>query len=402
MDFIKQIKDGGVTSAQGFVAAGISAGLKKGGKKDMSLIASTIPAEAAATFTTNQVKAAPVKVSMQHLGKNKIKAVIINSGNANACTGVMGIKNAKEMTELTGSLLGVKGKEILVCSTGRIGVPLPMPTIRKGIRKAAKKLSPEQGIDAAKAIMTTDTFRKEFAVRIKIDGCKVTIGGMAKGAGMIHPNMATMLCVITTDANIDRATLRACTYNAVENSFNRISVDGDTSTNDTVMVLANGMAGNHVLKSYHPHLDRFQKALTEVMRALARMIVEDGEGITKVVEVAVKGAASYADAKAATLAVVRSALVKTSWCGQDPNWGRIMDAIGYSSAKVREELVEIYYDGLLVVANGQISKVPFAKVRKIVRKRHFTITINLHLGAGEHSILTTDLTEKYVELNKGE
>jgi glutamate N-acetyltransferase/amino-acid N-acetyltransferase len=277
-----------------------------------------------------------------------------------------------------------------------------MPQVRKGIEKAATKLSAKNGEEAAKAIMTTDTCRKEFAMRFKVDGRKVTIGGMAKGSGMIHPNMATMLCVITTDANIDKAALKACVADAVEQSFNRISVDGDTSTNDTVIVLANGVSRTHLLKSYHPQFDMFKKTLTHVMRKLARMIVEDGEGITRVVDVVVKGAANAQEAKLAALAVAKSELIKTSWTGGDPNWGRIMAALGYSGARVREEMVEIFYDGLLAVVNGQRSKTPLVKLRKLVRRPKFTITIHLHSGMGEYSILTTDLTEEYVQINKGE
>lgn len=401
-DGLKIVKNGGVTSAQGFVASGVSAGIKPGDKKDVAVVCSTVPAHVAATFTTNQVKAAPVRVSMAHVRNGNVRGVVLNSGNANACTGVRGIKNARAMVDAVAEELDCKAKEILVCSTGRIGIQLPMPKVKRGIKKALAKLSPAGGAEAAKAIMTSDTFRKEFAVRIKIDGRKVTIGGMAKGAGMIHPQMATMLCVITTDAAIDKATLSDCVYESVEQSFNRISVDGDTSTNDTVMVFSNGLAQNPVLKSYHPQLGLFQKALTTVMRRLSRMIVQDGEGVSKMVEVIIKGAASNADAKAAGLAVARSALVKCSWCGEDPNWGRLMDAIGYSGARIKEEMVEIYYDGLLAVSNGEASRTPVAKLRKIVRKAAFTITIHLHTGSGEYSILTTDLTEKYVEFNKGE
>ncbi len=368
----------------------------------MSLIVSASTSEVAAVFTTNQVKAAPVKVSFQHSRNGGVRGVIINAGNANACTGLQGLRDAQEMTRITAKLVGCKAKEILVCSTGRIGVPLPMAKIRRGIRKAYRKLTPNGGAKAAEAIMTTDTFRKEASTQIEIDGKQVTIGGMAKGAGMIHPNMATMLCMITTDAVIDKRTLRRCVEDSVEQSFNRISVDGDTSTNDSVIVLANGQAGNNPLRSYHPKLEIFQSALRSVMRQLSCMIVEDGEGISKVVEVAVKGAANYADAKAATLAVGKSTLVKCSWCGEDPNWGRIMDALGYSNARIREEMIEIYYNGLQAVVNGRRSKVPEARIRKIVRQRSFTITINLHMGDGEYSLLTTDLTEKYVALNKGE
>ncbi len=398
----KTIKGGGITSATGFKAAGVACGIKPRGEKDLALIISEVPAEAAATFTTNQVKAAPVKVTMKHMHNGRIHGVVINSGCANACTGVGGIADAKQMVEITAAEFDSKPKEWLVCSTGRIGTRLPMPKIRKGIEKAVKKLSSKGGVEAAKAIMTTDTRRKEFAMRFKIDGRKVSIGGMAKGAGMIHPNMATMLCVVTTDAAIDRAALKSCVDEAVELSFNRISVDGDTSTNDTVIVLANGLSGTNLLKSYHPQFGFFKKTLTHVMRKLARMIVEDGEGITRVVDVVVKGAASHNDAKLAALAVAKSELIKTSWTGGDPNWGRIMAALGYSGARVREEMVEIYYDGLLAVVGGQPSKTPLIKLKKVARQPKFTITIHLHAGAGEYSILTTDLTEEYVRINKGE
>jgi len=398
----KTIKGGGVTSAVGFRAAGIAAGIKPRGEKDLALVVSQVPAEAAATFTTNLVKAAPVKVSMKHMHNGRIQGVVINSGCANACTGVGGIADAKKMVEIVADEFASKPKEWLVCSTGRIGTRLPMPKIRRGIEKAAKKLDKKNGAEAAKAIMTTDTRRKEFAMRFKVDGRKVTIGGMAKGAGMIHPNMATMLCVVTTDAAVDRAALKSCVDEAVELSFNRISVDGDTSTNDTVIVLANGLSGTNPIKSYHPQYNLFKKTLTHVMRKLARMIVEDGEGITRVVDVVVKGAASYQDAKLAALAVAKSELIKTAWTGGDPNWGRIMAALGYSGARVREEMVEIFYDGLVAVTGGQPAKTPLVKLKRVARQPKFTITIQLHLGTGEYSILTTDLTEEYVKINKGE
>jgi glutamate N-acetyltransferase/amino-acid N-acetyltransferase len=398
----KVIKDGGVTSAQGFQAAGIACGLKEGRAKDLALIVSDAPAEVAATFTTNAVKAAPVKVSMKHAHNGKIRGVVVNSGCANACTGVGGITDAKAMIEHAAGVTQTKPREWLVCSTGRIGTRLPMAKILKGIDKAAAKLGAESGIEAAKAIMTTDTRRKEFAMRFKVGGRKVTIGGMAKGAGMIHPNMATMLCFVTTDVSIDKATLRSCVDEAVELSFNRISVDGDTSTNDTVIVLANGASGTNVLKSYHPQYNLFKKTLTHVMRKLARMIVEDGEGITRVVDVVVKGAASAQDARLAALAIAKSELIKTSWAGGDPNWGRIMAALGYSGARVREEMIDIYYDGIVAVASGQPSKTPIARLKKIARQAKFTLTIHLHAGPAEYSVLTTDLTEEYVRINLGE
>jgi glutamate N-acetyltransferase/amino-acid N-acetyltransferase len=398
----KVIRNGGVTSALGFQAAGIACGLKDGREKDLALIVSDVPAEVAATFTTNLVKAAPVRVSMKHAQNGKIRGVVVNSGCANACTGVGGITDSKATIAHAATVTQTKPREWLVCSTGRIGTRLPMPKILKGIDKAAAKLGAENGVEAAKAIMTSDTRRKEFAMRFKVGGRKVTIGGMAKGAGMIHPNMATMLCFITTDVSIDKATLRDCVDEAVELSFNRISVDGDTSTNDTVIVLANGRSGTNLLKSYHAQYNLFKKTLTHVMRKLARMIVEDGEGITRVVDVVVKGAANAQDAKLAALAVAKSELIKTSWAGGDPNWGRIMAALGYSGARVREEMVEIFYDGLVAVVNGGVSKTPVARLKKIARQPKFTITIHLHSGAGEYSVLTTDLTEEYVRINLGE
>ncbi len=258
----KVIKDGGVTSAQGFKAAGIACGIKPRGAKDLALIVSDVPAEVAATFTTNLVKAAPVKVSMHHVRNGKIRGIVVNAGCANACTGVGGISDAKAMIEHAAKKSKTNPRDWLVCSTGRIGTRLPMVQVRKGIEKANAKLGYDNGTEAAKAIMTTDTRRKEFAMRFKVDGRKVTIGGMAKGAGMIHPNMATMLCFITTDACIDKATLRSCVDEAVEHSFNRISIDGDTSTNDTVVVLANGLSGTNMLKSYHPQFNLFKKTLT--------------------------------------------------------------------------------------------------------------------------------------------
>ncbi|MDE1170582.1 MAG: bifunctional glutamate N-acetyltransferase/amino-acid acetyltransferase ArgJ [Verrucomicrobium sp.] len=401
---IVSIPGGGVTSAAGFRAAGVAAGIKKGRNRDVALVVSDEPAEAAALFTTNQVKAAPVKVSMAHARSGKIRAIVANAGCANACTGIAGLRDAKETTEAVAAALGCKAREILVCSTGRIGVPLPMPALRRGVKAAAAKLdaSPRTALKAAEAIMTTDTFAKHCAVRVEIDGHPVTIGGMAKGAGMIHPDMATMLCFLTTDARIERQALRRCLEDCAGQSFNRISVDGDTSTNDTVILLANGRARNAKLTRHHPQYSLFRQALRHVMRELARLIVEDGEGTSKVVEIIVKGAASAHDAQRAAVAVGTSTLVKCSWCGEDPNWGRIMDALGYSGAKVREEMVEIFYDGVQAAVNGQRSRVSPARLKKVVSRPRFAITIHLHLGPGEHTFLTTDLTEEYVTLNKGE
>ena len=396
------IKAGNVTSAKGFLSSGIHAGLKAGREKDMALLVSTCPADAAGAFTTNQVKAGPVRVSQQHLKNGKVRAIIINSGNANACTGVRGIADAKRMTVATAVALRCKPQEVLVCSTGRIGVPLPIRKVLRGILNCARILKPGRGSVAARAIMTSDTVRKEGAVRLSLGGRRVVIGAMAKGAGMIHPNMATMLCVVTTDAAVDRATLARVTSEAVEQSFNRISVDGDMSTNDTVLVLANGAAGNRPLKSYDADMGKFATALKMVMLEMAKKIVGDGEGMTRVIELAVTGAATEADAKKMAEAVVRSALVKTSWHGGDPNWGRIMGAIGASGARMREELVDIHYDGVAAVRGGVAAATPMGRLRAAARRSRVAIQVNLNLGKGSYAMLTTDLSEKYVRINLGE
>lgn len=386
---------GAVTAPQGFRAAGISAGIKRPGKKDMALIVSDVPATVAATFTTNQVKAAPVKVSMQHVRVGKACAVVVNSGNANACTGAIGMVHAREMTAAVARRIGCRETNVLVCSTGRIGVLMPIVKVEAGIKMLLGSLSPEGGASAAQAIMTTDTFAKEIAVRVKVAGKVIRIGGIAKGAGMIEPNMATMLCFITTDAAIPRAALQKALRTAVNQSFNRITVDGDTSTNDTVICLANGLAGEFPLPV-------FQAALNHVCLELAKMMVHDGEGVSKFVTVNVTGAANDPDAEIAARAIANSTLVKCCWCGNDPNWGRIMDAIGYSKAKVREELVDIAFGGVLAARQGVATRAPHARLKKVVSEPCFTVDVNLHLGRGQCTVHTCDLTERYVTLNKGE
>jgi len=387
--------EGGVTAARGYRAAGIAAGIKKPGKKDMALLVADVPANVAATFTTNQVKAAPVKVSMAHVRNGKACAVVVNSGNANACTGAIGLVHAKAMATAVARRIGCHEAGVLVCSTGRIGVLMPIVKIEAGIKKLLGCLSPTGGHLAAEAIMTTDTFSKEVAVRVKAGKRIIHIGGMCKGAGMIEPHMATMLGFITTDAAIPTLALRKALRSAVNQSFNRITVDGDTSTNDTVICLANGLAGSFPLAE-------FQAGLNYVCTELAKMIVKDGEGVSKFVTVTVRGAASDKDADIAARAIANSTLVKCCWCGGDPNWGRILDAVGYSKARVREELVEVAFDGVCAVRNGIATKTPMAKLRKIVAAPTFTVEVNLHLGQGHGTIHTCDLTEKYVTLNKGE
>jgi glutamate N-acetyltransferase / amino-acid N-acetyltransferase len=386
---------GNVTTPLGFRAAGHAAGIKRKGKKDMALIVSDVPAVVAGTFTTNQVKAAPVKLDMQHVKSGKACAIVVNSGNANACTGKIGMIHAKAMATAVARRIGCKTESILVCSTGRIGTLLPIVKIEQGIKVLLGTVSPDGGHSAAESIMTTDTFPKEVAVKIKAGKNVIHIGGIAKGAGMIQPKMATMLGFITTDAKISKAALQKALKVAVDQSFNRISVDGDTSTNDTVLLLANGLAGDVPMSA-------FQAGLNYVTRELSKMIVRDGEGVSRFVYVNVTGAANEKDAEIAARAVVNSTLVKCCWCGGDPNWGRIMDALGYSRAKVTEELVDISYDGLLAVKGGMPTKTPFAKLQKVAEKQEFTIDIDLNLGRGRCAMYATDLTEKYVTLNKGE
>lgn len=380
-----------VTAARGFRAAGLSAGIKKTGKKDMTLIVSDVPATVAAVFTTNQVKAAPVKLDMAHVKAGQARAIIANSGNANACTGTLGMIHAKAMATAVARRIGAPTEHVLVCSTGRIGVLLPIVKIEAGIKKLVKQVSRDGAHDAALGIMTSDSRPKEIAVRFG----KFHVGGIAKGAGMIHPNMATMLAFITTDVAISRGALQRALRHAVNKSFNRVTVDGDMSTNDTVICLANGIAGN-------APLPEFQAALDHVCLELAKMLVKDGECVTKFVTVEVHGARNDRDADFAARAVCNSALVKCSWCGGDPNWGRLMDAIGYSRAKIDEAKVDIAYDGLLAVKNGQPSRTPVAKLRKIVKQPAFTIRIDLHLGHGRCTMHASDLTEDYVTFNKGE
>jgi len=396
------LRKGTVTSPKGFLATGIHAGIKPGREKDMALVVSAKPAEAAGAFTTNQVKAGPVRVCQAHIKNGPIRAVILNSGNANACTGVRGIADAKRMTVETAKALDCRPHQVLVCSTGRIGRLLPIRKVLRGIRSIAGKVKPGGGTVAARAIMTSDTKRKEAAVRLTIAGRRLTIGAMAKGAGMIHPNMATMLCVVTTDAAVDKRTLVRLTADAVEQSFNRISVDGDMSTNDTVLVLANGAAGNTTLKSYDPDLGKFSNALKQLMLEMAKKIVEDGEGKTRVIELRVCGAATERDARIMAEAIVRSPLVKTSWAGGDPNWGRIMGAIGACGARMREELVDIHYDGVSAVRGGVAAATPPGRLKAAARRSRVSIQVDLNLGKGEYRILTTDLSEKYVRINLGE
>lgn len=384
----------------GFSAAGIAAGIKPKNKKDMALIVSETPCVTAGVFTTNQIKAAPVKWDTQVVEHNRSRAIVMNSGVANACTGAKGEADTQAMAALTGGLLSANPTDVFVCSTGTIGKFLPMDQVSAGIEQLFQQLSPNGGLDAAEAMMTTDLVPKSLTVEIQLGGKPVRITGLAKGSGMIEPNMATMLAFILTDANVEKHALQCALRAATDTSFNRISVDGDQSTNDTVLALANGMAGNKMLTQESDDWDLFFQTLEKMLFELAMMIVRDGEGATKLVTVRVLGAASNGEADEVARAVANSMLNKTSWAGKRPNWGRVMDAIGYSHAQVQEDKVDITYDDVPLVRGGMAyPKASIDDAVRVVSKKEFTIHINLNLGGGEAWVYTCDCTEEYVRIN---
>lgn len=424
---------GSVVAPRGFQASGVFCDIKrlgtgkgsqKGQKRDLALIVSDAPCAVAGMFTTNQTCAAPVKVCVEHVRNGNARAIVVNSGNANACTGLQGMKDARQMAAILARPLGLSGEQVLVASTGRIGVNLPMQNVRRGILTALPLLggTPTHADHAAEAIMTSDTRPKQIAVEFRLGGKRVRLGGICKGAGMIHPGMspsgrrpasrslhATMLGFLTTDAAIDSRTLQRCLTAAVAQSFNCITVDGDMSTNDTVLLLANGRAGNSKSEVRSPkNLARFQSALNHVCLELAKMIVRDGEGVHRVVTVRVRGARTGEEADAAARAVANSALVKTSWHGGDPNWGRIIDAVGYSAATVVEEKVDIGYSApgshriLWSLRRGQPTRATFPQLCAAVKPLEFDLHIHLNLGRAGAAIHAADLTEDYVDFNKGD
>ena len=397
------IAGGSVTSPKGFKASGITAGLKKSGNPDMALIYSETPANFSGAFTSCTFAAAPVRVCQERVkNQNKIQAVIVNSGNANACTGKPGIANAEKMCEQVGQLLGIRPESVMVSSTGRIGVQMPMSIIEKGIALAVPALSCDGGKKAADAIMTTDTRPKAIAVELNIGGKTVTIGAMTKGAGMIDPKMkvphATMLCYITTDAAADNALLGKFLAQGVDESFNRITIDGDMSTNDTTILMANGATGVKI-NAGTPDEAAFYKALLFVMQSLAKEMVLDGEGATKLVNVVIENAPSREDAELAANAIANSLLCKTAWFGCDPNWGRVIAAIGYSGAKFEPDNVVIHYDDKPVVCNGQDAGTPEAVLAGLMKKREFTISVNLNSGHSGYNVWTCDISYEYVKIN---
>ncbi|MGI9242004.1 MAG: bifunctional glutamate N-acetyltransferase/amino-acid acetyltransferase ArgJ [Verrucomicrobiales bacterium] len=392
----------GTSAPTGFLAGAVASGVKTPGSErlDLSLIYSKLPTVSAAAFTANKVKAAPVRVTATHAKSTPTRAIIANSGNANACTGVRGLEDAKTMAKQAATALGLNQREVAVCSTGIIGVPLPIDRITPEIPSLAEKIRERGWTKAAEAIMTSDTVRKTAGAKFFVGKKEITISAMVKGSGMINPNMATMLCFIATDASIDKATLQAATCAAVEQSFNRISVDGDMSTNDTVIVMANGAAGNRTITNGGSSSKLFRQALNAITLKLAKDMVRDGEKATKLVEIQVKGANSHSDAQKIAEAVSNSQLVKCSWNGSDPNWGRVMHVIGYAGAKIREELIDIYFNGLIATKSGLATDTPIGQLKKAVSGPEFTLCIDLHLGDADYTAYTSDLSEGYVAYNR--
>jgi len=394
-----QIIEGGVTSPEGFFAAGISCGLKKDGKKDLAIICSEDSAAVAGVFTTNKVKGHSLQVTMEHIKNGYASAIVINSGNANACVGEQGYRDAKEIAEITAEFLECTPEEILVGSTGVIGVPLNMDLIRPAIEVLVSEMSPDGGYDAEEAIMTTDLIHKEIAVELDIQDAKVRIGGMAKGSGMIHPNMATLIGIITTDVNISRKLLDKALKEVVKHTFNRVSVDGDTSVCDMVIIMANGLADNPGIVVEDENYQKFKEALDMVCTSLARMIAQDGEGATKLIEILVDGAQSEDDAYKAACAIAKSPLVKTAIFGEDANWGRIITAVGYSGAQFAPEKVDILLGNLLVCKNGCAQKFDEAEARKILQEKEVKIHVRLNNGNFSDRMWTCDFSYDYVKIN---
>lgn len=391
---------GSVTAPKGFKAAGVKAGIKKSGKEDVALIVSEVPAVAAGTFTLNTMAAAPVAVSKEVVAAGKATAIVVNSGCANACTGAQGLADAREMAAEAAKALQIKPAEVFVASTGIIGVELPMDKVKEGIAKAAAALSVDGERDACKAIMTTDTFPKSIALEFELGGKAVRIGGMAKGSGMIHPNMATMLGFITTDAAVSPQALQQALSYCIQVSFNMISVDGDTSTNDMVALLANGQAGNAVIDRVDTEdYMTFLTALHAVCVFLAKAIARDGEGATKFLEVQVQGALSFYDAKRAAMAIAKSPLVKTAFFGQDPNWGRIASAVGYSEACLDAGKLAVWLGDVQVVANGMKAEADEEVLRQVMQQHDIVVTVDLGVGSAAATVWTCDFSYEYVKIN---
>ena len=389
----------GVTFPQGFKAAGVKAGIKKSGNLDVAVIYTEKEAAVAGTFTQNAVAAAPVWVSKEVVATGTAHAVVANAGCANACTGETGLKNAHKMAAVAAEALGCKANDVIVASTGVIGVNLPMEKMEPGIRQAVSELSVDGSVNAGNAIITTDTYSKSGAIEVGLGGKKVRFGVIAKCSGMIQPNMATMLCYITTDAAIDAKLLQQALSEIVEVSFNMISVDGDMSTNDMVVVLANGAAGNAKITEKNADYEVFYNTLKDMCQGLSRKIASDGEGATKFLSVNVKGTKSFADAKTIAMSVAKSPLVKTAFFGEDPNWGRVICAVGYAGIPMEPEKTVVKFGGIPVYANGLGVDFDEEKLRGIMAKHDIVIDIDMGLGDAEATVWTCDFSYEYVKIN---
>ena len=402
---MKQI-EGGITAAKGFQAAGVEAAIKYQNRKDMALIYSTVPCVAAGTFTVNVVKAAPVIWDRKIVEESPYaQAVVVNSGIANACTGKQGMDCCRAEADCAGELLGIPGDSVLVASTGVIGMQLPLDRLKAGIRKLAETKAEglQAGMDAARAIMTTDTVPKEIAVTFEISGKTVTLGGMCKGSGMIHPNMCTMLGFLTTDARISKEMLQKALWADVADSFNMISVDGDTSTNDTLLILANGLAGNEEITGQGDDYNIFCEALHFVTTYLAKKMAGDGEGATALFETKVIGAATKEDARTLAKSVICSSLTKAAIFGHDANWGRILCALGYSGAQFDPDNVDLYFQSgsgrIHIYGNGVACAYSEEEATKILSAPEVTVLVDMHMGEEEAAAWGCDLSYDYVKIN---
>lgn len=385
---------------KGFRFSSVEAAVKKPGRLDFALIFSEVPAVAAAVFTTNKVKAAPVLLSMERVKGGRARAVLINSGNANACTGSRGMEDALDVSQIVADRLGLEKDSVLVASTGVIGQPLPADRMKNAVPALVDGLSSGTLSDIAQAIMTTDTFPKMETRVGEAGGREYIISGIAKGAGMIMPNMATMLSFIVTDVAVNPSWLKKVFRETVDSSFNCISIDGDTSTNDTALILANGMAGNPEIMQGTPDAEKFEILLKDVLLSLSRQIVRDGEGATKFVEIVVKGAISDGDAKKAAMSIANSLLVKTAFFGQDANWGRILAAVGYSGVEIDQDRTALWFDDVPMARNGIFAgEDAEAMGSEVLKKREFTVTVDLGLGDGKSTVYTSDLSYDYVKIN---
>ncbi len=398
-----KMMEGGVTAAQGFVAGGIHCGVRKNkSKPDLAMIYSEKPCTAAAVYTRNLVKGAPILVTQKNLADGTAKAVICNSGNANTCN-ADGVEKAEAMCQLAAKALGIAPQDVVVASTGVIGQVLPLEPIQEGIPELVKTLSPEGSLAAATAIMTTDTIPKEAAAQVEIGGKTVTLGGISKGSGMIHPNMATMLCFVTTDCAITPEMLDKAIHQVTEKTFNMISIDGDTSTNDTFAILANGAAGNETIAAPGPDYDAFVEALEAVCRQLSKLMAGDGEGATKLLVCQVEGAADPETAKVVAKSVICSTLFKAAMFGADANWGRVLCAIGYSGAAVDVHKIDVSFRS----AKGQVdvcqngAGIPFSeeKASEVLGEKEIDILVHLHMGQEQAEAYGCDLTYDYVKIN---